>query len=248
MDDEAEITLGIGGTGGVYFLASPGKLIVDVEKRDRHVRRRRTDLRAILFGPDRQVLQEATIPDDGLPPGSGAGPARRVRLSADVARKGVYGLNITVSQDRYGQEIIWGFRTNCPHYLIETSRGHKDERHMEPIVLLRPDREGDVCFLPRQGAFAVEVTGLPRSADPLSMYDAKGELIETLKITAKGKASHEFPAGVHRDATPWRLHLPIQQATVHIDGVTRWERGDPWQDLCYWTPDPRSFFAFHAHR
>ena len=34
MNDEAEITLGIGGTGGVYFLASPGKLIVDVEKRD----------------------------------------------------------------------------------------------------------------------------------------------------------------------------------------------------------------------
>ena len=248
MDDETEITLGIGGTGGVYFLASPGKLIVDVEKRDRNLRRRRTDLRAILFGPDRQVLQEATIPDDGRPPRSGAGPARRVRLSADVPRKGVYGLNVTVSQDRYGQEIIWGFRTNCPHYLIETSRGHKDERHMEPIVLLRPDREGDVCFLPRQGAFAMEVTGLPASADAPSVYDANEELIETLKVLANGKASHKFPAGVHREATPWRLHLPRQQATVHIDGVTRWERGEPCADLCYWSPDLRSFFPFHAHR
>ena len=248
MDDEAEITLGIGGTGGVYFLASPGRLIVDVEKRDRNLRRRRTDMRVILFGPDRQVLQEATIPDDGRPPGSGTGPARRVRLSADVLRKGVYGLNVTVSHDRYGQEIIWGFRTNCPHYLIETSRGHRDQPHTEPIVLFRPDREGDVCFLPRRGAFGVEVAGLPRSVDALAMYDAAGRLIETLRVAGKGKVSHTFAAGVHRDATPWRLHLPAQRAVVHIDGVTRWARDDPWRDLCCWSPDPRSFFPLHAYR
>jgi len=164
---EAEIGLGIGGIGGVYFLAEPGELTIDVEKRDRNRSGRRTDLRAILVGPDRIVLQEATIPDDGKPRGSGTGPPGRVRLATQVERKGVYGLNVTVSQDRYGDEIIWGFRTNCPHYLIETARGHRDARRQEPIVLLNPDRPGDVCFIPRQGAFGMEITGVPKGVEAL---------------------------------------------------------------------------------
>ena len=40
--------LGVGGVGGVYFLASPGELIVDVEKRDRNTRNWQTVLRAAL--------------------------------------------------------------------------------------------------------------------------------------------------------------------------------------------------------
>ena len=133
--DEPEIALLIGGNGGVYFLAEPGELVVDVVRRDRNRRTRRTELRAILVGPDRRVLHDVTIPDDGAPRGSGLGPARRVRLATHVARRGVYALNVTTSQDRYGEDIVWGFRSNCPHYLVETSRGHKDERHQEPIVL-----------------------------------------------------------------------------------------------------------------
>ena len=51
-------------------------------------------------------------------------------------------LNVTVSQDRYGEEMVWGFATNCRRYLIETARGHRDQRHEEPIVLagFRPTR------------------------------------------------------------------------------------------------------------
>jgi len=247
-NSESGIGLLIGGTGGVYFLAEPGKLIVDVEKRDRHRRARHTDLRAILVGPDRRVLQEATIPDDGKPSGTGLGPPGRVRLAAKVERKGVYGLSVTVSQDRYGDEIAWGFRTNCPHYLIETARGHRDERRQEPIVLVDPDRPADVCFLPREAAFGVEITGLPKSADPPCMYDAKGTLIHELEVGTDGRASHTFPADVHREAIPWRLHFPAGQATVQIDGVTRWEHGDLYPNLPYWTPDPKSYFPFQQYR
>ncbi len=246
--DGGEINLAIGGVGGVYFLASPGKLVVDVEKRDRNRRGRRTDLRAILVGPDRRVLQDVTLPDDGRPTGSGVGPARRARLSTQVARKGVYALNVTVSNDRYGNDIIWGFRTNCPRYLIETSRGHRDERHTEPIVLLNPGKPGNVCFAPRRGAFGVEVTGLPGDVKALPVYDAKGALIERLQVGSDGRASHTFAADVHREAVPWRLHLAKQQATLQIDGVTRWDRADLYPDLGYWTPEAGSWFPFRPYR
>ena len=245
---QTEIGLGIGGTGGVYFLAEPGELIVDLQKRDRNRRGRHTDLRAILVGPDRRVLQEVTIPHDGNPRGSGLGPPGRARLAAKVDRKGVYGLSVTVSQDRYGDEIAWGFRTNCPRYLIETSRGHRDERRQEPIVLLNPDRPGDVCFVPRKAAFGVEITGLPGGADPPSVYDAKGTPVHTLEVDADGRASHTFPADVHREAIPWRLHLPAGQATVQIDGVTRWDGKDLYPNLPCWTPDPESYFPFQQYR
>ena len=69
-DDGKSLDLGIGGVGGVYFLAPPGELTVELEKRDRNRRGQTTELRAILFGPDRQVLQEMTIPDDGQGRGS----------------------------------------------------------------------------------------------------------------------------------------------------------------------------------
>ncbi len=246
--EEPPIDLQIGGAGGVYFLASPGELVVEVEKRDRNRTGRKTRLQAILVGPDRRVLQVETIPEDGQPRGSGVGPPGRVRLATQVLRKGVYGLNVTVSQDRYGDDIAWGFRTNCPKYLIETARGHRDERRQEPIVLLNPGASGDVCFLPRAGAFGMEITGIP-SADPAPVvYDAKDQRIHTFDVGTDGRASHTFAADVHREAVPWRLHLPVQQATVHIDGVTRWDPGDLYTNLPYWTPDRKSFFPFQSYR
>jgi hypothetical protein len=245
---EADVPLSIGGVGGVYFLASPGQLVVEVEKRDRHIRGRHTELRAILVGPDREVLQEVSIPFDGGARGSGTGAPQRARLSAQVERKGVYGLNITVSQDRYGDDIIWGFRTNCPHYLIETSRGHRDERRQEPIVLLNAGEPADVCFMPRQDAFGLEIANLPDGAQPCEVYDGRGTLIDTLQADAEGRASHTFPADVSRAAVPWRLHVPTQPATVQIDGVTRWENDDLFVNLPYWTPDPESWFPFQEYR
>ena len=245
---ETEIKMGIGGTGGVYFLVSPGEFVVEVEKRDLHVHDLRTELRALLVGPDRRLIQEVTIPDDGLPVGSGMGPPQKVRLSAQVERKGIYVLNITVSQDRYGEEIVWGFRTNCPNYLVETSRGHKDERHQEPIVLLNPDKAGDVCFLPRQGSLALEVFGLPDGGDALGVFDAEGTLIQSMPAHTAGRASHVFGSDVGREAAPWRLHFPSQQAVIDIDGVTRWEEDDLYPEMSFWTPHLESFFPLHLYR
>ncbi len=246
-DAAPPLEMAIGGAGGVYFLAEPGNLTVDVEKCDRN-RSRRTELRAVLVGPDRKVLQDVTIPADPPPRGKKFGPPHNARLSTNVQRKGVYALNVTISRDRYGEAIAWGFRTNCPHYLIETSRGHRDARHEEPIVLLQPNRPGDVAFLPRQGAFGMEITNLPADTKGPVVYDDQGKLAATLRVDANGRAAHEFSADRSRGASPWRLHLPAQQATVQIDGVTRWESDDLYPNLSYWTPDASSYFPFPAYR
>jgi hypothetical protein len=244
---EPRIDLLIGGNGGVYFLAEAGELVVDVQKRDRNRRGIQTELRAILVGPDRQVLQDVTICDDGKPRGSGLGPAQRVRLSTRVERKGVYALNVTTSQDRYGEEIVWGFSGNCPRYLIETSRGHRDERHQEPIVLAQSDRPADVCFWPRTGPLAMEIADLPDGVEKLTVFDGNGKLLATLPVLA-GQASHTFEADGHRHAVPWRLHLPAGQATVHIDAVTRWDTSDLYPNLSLWTLEPAAYFPYAAYR
>ncbi|NQU10701.1 hypothetical protein HQ590_07925, partial [bacterium] len=238
----------MGGVGGVYFLAEPGELVVEVEKRDRRPRDNRTELRAILAGPDRRVVQEATIPDDGQRRGSGLGPAQRGRLSAHVERQGVYVLTITVSNDRWGEQAVWGFRSNCPKYLIETARGHRDARHEEPIVLASPGQPADVCFLPRTGPFRIEVTGLPGSAGPLQVFDGSGAALATLAVSTNGAAAHAFTADVPRDAVPWRLHVPSAQATVAIDGVTRWDTSDRQPNLACWTPEQQSWFPLLDNR
>jgi len=248
VSDEQEIALRLGGAGGVYFLASPGDLVVEVQKRDLNRTGRPTHLRAILFGPDRRVLDEQWIADDGLPRRGGLGPAKRVRLSTRVERKGVYGLNVTVTTDRYGRYALWGFRTNCPLYLIETSRGHKDEPHQEPIVVANRDVAGDVCFLPRRGEFSLEVSGLDKRCGALTLHNAKGELLATLQAGKARRVAYRAPANVHRDAVPWRLHFPRFQGTVQADALTRWAQDDCWRDMCLWTPDARSWFAFHENR
>jgi len=237
-----------GGCGGVYFYAPAGELWVEVAKRDLNIRSGETHLRAILFGPDRQVLADATIPDDGRAEGGGPGPVQRIRLSADIERPGVCGMMIAVSTDRYGENASWGFRTNCPRYLVETSRGHRDARHMEPLVLRSDGREGDVCFLPRPDSFAIEAEGLKTGAGALTLYDGSDRVVATLPVSSDGTARYEVAPDASRGGTPWRLRLPDYRGVIHIDGVTRWERGEPWENLSLWTPDRSSWFDFHDNR
>lgn len=241
---DSRIRWGIGGAGGAYFLAEPGKLVIDLQKRDRNVHNRRTDLRALLVSPDRKVLRDVTLPDTG--PGDSAGPLQHTRLSTHVNHKGIYKLNVTISNDRYGEEIVWAFRTNCKHYIIETSRGHKDAAHQEPVVLLAPEFPGDVCFLPPTGAFTVEIEDLPDTVQTVSVFDEVDTLADTLAVR-NGRATGTFAAETHRSA-PWRLHLPAQQAVIHIDGVTRWSDDDPHANMSYWTPHRDSFFPLHPCR
>lgn len=234
------------GAGGAYFLAEPGELVIDVFKRDLRVDRP-TELRAILVGPDRRVLAEKAIPSDAQA-GENAPEGRGIRLKVNVPRKGVHGLNITIATDRYGQSAVWGFRTNCPKFWIETSRGHKDERHQEPIVLCDPDTPGDVCFIPRPGRLALDVSGLPERVKELAVYDAAGKELATLPVDEKGTASHAFGKEVPRGGSPWRLHLPARGATVEIDGITRWDPDDPYSDFSLWTTDVNAAFPLHEYR
>lgn len=205
-----------GGCGGVYFLAERGELQIALVKRDRNRRSRHTQLRAILVGPDRRVVQERKIPDDGQPRGSGLGPPQWVNFSTRVPRKGVYALNITVSRDRYGREMTWGFRTNCPRYLIETARGHKDERHQEPIVLGCPKMPTDVCFRPRIGAFNLEVSGLSDDVESLRLSRHGDGVVKTVPVRGgEGR-------GVHARATRAR---PDTMATAIAVGPGNHQRG-----------------------
>ena len=238
----------LGGCGGVYFYASAGQLWVEVEKQDLNIRRNKTHLRALLFSPDRSVVDHAWISDDGKATGSGPGPVQRVLLRTNVERPGVYGLNITVTGDRYGENVSWGFKTNCRKYLVETSRGHKDARHEEPIVLRNAGLQGDVGFMPRSSSFSIDVSGLTRSVKELPIFDGNEKKILTLAVSPQGKARDDFPADNSRKGKLWRLHLSDAQAIINIDGVTRWERGEAWENLSLWTPDLSSWFDFHENR
>lgn len=238
----------IGGCGGVYFYVDKGELRVEVEKRDLNDGAQKTHLRAILFGPDRHVLDEGWIADDGLASGSGPGETGRVVVRTTVTSPGIYGLNITVTDDRYGEHMSWRFRTNCERYLVETSRGHKDARHEEPLVLRSPGRDADVCFLPRAESFAIDLSGLPANSGKCGVYDASGELLAMMPVSADGSVHQEFPADQRRGGAPWRLHLPKAQAEVRIGGVTIWERGSASENLSLWTPDVSSWFNFHDNR
>ncbi|MBN1294571.1 MAG: BNR-4 repeat-containing protein [Candidatus Latescibacteria bacterium] len=248
FSDSNSLSMLYGGCGGIYFYAPQGELWVEVAKQDLNKRSNKTYLRAILFGPDRTVLDEVTIPDDGLSEGSGQGPVKRTMLRTNVERPGIYGLNITVSEDRYGEHMSWAFRTNCKHYLVETSRGHRDARHEEPLVLRDEGREGDVCFLPEPTPFSIEISDIPGGITSISLYDTTGKIITSLSISTEGMAKQEISSGVPRNNTPWRLHLPNCRATINIDGVTRWTYGEPWENLSLWTPDLSSWFNFHDNR
>ena len=237
---------GIGGCGGVFFQVSLGQLNIEVEKRDRNLRQHETKLRAILLGPDRQVLQEAVILDDGLEKGSGTGPALSTQLSVLIDRPGIYAMMIVVTNDRYGEDVIWRFRTNCSKYLIETSRGHRDADHEEPIVLLDPERKANVCFLPPSNSFNIQVTELPEGMEPLLLKDATGENIATLPVK-NGKVDHTVDAG-NRNVTPWQLCLLKAQAKVHIDGTTRWPQNQSFPNLSLWTFNADSWFDLHPFR
>jgi hypothetical protein len=240
--------LRLGGCGGVYFYAPAGELWVEVEKQDLNVRTSKTHLQALLLAPDRSVVDAAWLADDGQPRGGGPGPVQRARLRTQVERPGVYGLNITVTEDRYGDNVSWGFKSNCRKYLVETSRGHRDARHEEPIVLRNAEQQGDIGFMPGAASFAIDVSGLASNISNLPVYDSDNKKMVTLAVSPEGKTHYAFPADKSRQDKLWRLHLPDARAVVHIDGVTRWQRGEARENLSLWTPDLSSWFPFHENR
>ena len=154
-----------------------------------------------------RVIQEVCIPDDGRKRGS-KGKVQTARLQAHVDRIGVYALNITVSNDRYGQNMVWGLRTNCARFVIETARGHKDERHQEPVVLCSPEQPADVCFYPRKQAFSYAVSGLATDSHEIKLFDALGKLLHATSVgkdgTAMARCRPPFRVSISLGACIWR--------------------------------------------
>ncbi len=263
---EQQMPFSIGGVGGVYLLVEPGELEIEVFKRDLNVRRRGWDMRVILAGPDREVIDDLVIPHSGGEQGDPPGPLQSVRWSREVDRPGVYALNITTGTDRHGLDIAWGLRTNAEAWVIETSRGHRDERHVEPIALFDADRPADVCFLPRPGEFEIEVEGLSPDVKELALFDDSGTQVATIEVAQEqstairdylylpsgdapeGSARYTVPEDEARGHSPWRLHLPRGQAFLNIDGVTRWAGGDLYPSMAAWTPDLDSWFTVQENR
>lgn len=256
----------IGGTGGAYLQVLPGELEVEIRKRDLDARRRGRELQVTLFGPDRQVLDEAVIPAGGGMQDDPSSKLQRAVLRARIERPGICALMIHVVNDRYGLNVAWGMRTNAAAYVIETARGHRDERHQEPIVLLDEGRPADICFTPRADSFEIEVEGLSAGSEPLVLFDENDTPVARIPVNqekrtairqylrmpvgeeVEGSVKRVIPADSDRGERPWRLHFPEGRAFVNIDGVTRWQRGDRYEDQCVWTPDADSWFPFLEHR
>ncbi|MFA7172279.1 MAG: BNR-4 repeat-containing protein [Kiritimatiellia bacterium] len=235
----------VGGPGGVYFLVEPGQFKVEL---DIQLLKPEALVRAILVAPDRAVLHDQYISskDKSL---SVSDRANTYRLSfdVDVLRRGVYVLNLTEIPDRYGHGVSWSIKTNSGKYLIETSRGHKDSAHEEPLWLRNGDVQGDVCFLPRKGKFTIEVSELIKSVTNVTLFDGAGNLISELPVK-DGVAKGRFEAKEINPDQPWRLHFTSFYGTLHIDGVTRWKSGETFNNFSIWTPDLSSWFPLHPNR
>jgi hypothetical protein len=258
---ETRMPWAIGGGGGAHLLVEPGELEIELFIRARP-RRPASEITARLLTPDRQVAAEVVISVSHPSPE----PTRSAILRARVDHRGTYALMITAKGDRLGQNFAWAMRTNAAGYVIETSRGHKDERHQEPIALFDADRPAAISFLPRAGTFDIEVEGLPADVEGIALFDHTGARVAAIPTTPEPQdairrylqlpagnepqrsARFTVPADPNRGDALWRLHFPRGQAFVNIDGVTRWEAGDRYSDQALWTPDADSWFPFPENR
>ncbi len=254
------------GSGGVYLLAQPGELVIEVFKQDLNIRNYSNNLRVILTGPDRHVLRDIVIPHSGGSAGDDPGQVDKAIITTQVDFPGIYVLMITTTGDRHGLNTAWGIETNAASFMIETSRGHRDERHVEPIVLLDESRPLYIGFHPRNGEFEITAEGLAPDVDHLTLYDDKSKVVAKIPVTNEqeteiqdylglpvtddytGSAKYTVPANTDRGQGLWRLHFPKGRALVNIDGVTRWEDDDLYTDYCIWTPEPDSWFPLMEHR
>ena len=234
-----------GGGGGVFFDAKEGSLIVEIEKEDLKADSRTRILRAIFIGPDRKILQDIRTSEN--PAGD-----QFLRLETHVDKPGIYAVMVTVSNDRYGENTIWRFRTNCDKYMIETSRGHKDRQHEEPIILVDPEKETDLCFLPQQNGFDILLTGLSEEVETVELKDANDQHITFIKVN-NDTAFHHVKEG-ERVGTPWKLHFPKAVAKIEIEGVTNWDKGSKSDYFCaypegaLWTPNAENWFSLYDNR
>lgn len=238
-----------GGCGGVFFQAEEGILKIEFEKEDLSSSGV-TNVRLVVFTPDREVIFDQWTSGTEASDAESA-DRRRFSISTEVDDAGVYGMMITAAYDRYGEKFKWRFRTNCDKYMIETSRGHKDEKHKEPIVFRDPEKKANLCFLPVRDDFVIRASKLDDREESIYLKDAEGRLIAEIPV-ADNSISYTVKQKDRKNA-PWQLEFSQAKGIVEIEGVTEW--GDFHSDYfvtypggAYWTPHAESWFPVQSHR
>ena len=226
-------------TGGAFFYPQKGPFKLSFMKMDPN---RSITVRAILVSPSREVLADVWIPGTQK-----KNQFQKVDFTVDVQHVGVYALCVTAIGDRYGDEFRWGFTTNCEKYLIETSRGHRDARHEEPIVVLSGDHEGDIFFQPSPRAFGVQLSRLLPDMPAAELRNDQGKVIATFTRDAEGKSSCNIDADETRKA-PWSLHLPKMQVVLEGDDITRWDLHSLYPNASIWTDKRSAWFDYCSNR
>lgn len=155
---KAEPTLngvdGLRHAGAVYFYAQPGTLIVTLWKRD-------------LSGNPNERASTAVLME-GTP-------------QAKALRAGVYTLLLSANSDQYLSLQTIGFSTNAAQHMVSSGAGHTETARPGPIILDGPDKPFGIFFKPSQGAFKVQLSGLPKNAKSIAMYDAAGKLVRAFE-------------------------------------------------------------------
>lgn len=257
------------GTGGVHLLVEEGNFEVTIYKRDLgKAREGRQDLHAILFAPDHTQVGDVLLKTLGKLDKDGRGPWQKETIRLAVKHPGLYLLQFVLPTDRHGSAIEWSIETTAKKWILETVRGHRDERHREPIIMQRADLATDIIFSPRSGAFEILAEGLPLDATPWTLFDGDGKEVASLPIVKKqstvvrkhmemrgtfpedASTRVSIPAAEKggRGAKPWRLHIPQSQFYLGVGGLTEWDAKDTTPGQTLWTPVAESWFPFYGNR
>lgn len=255
------------GAGGVHLYAEPGLLEVRIFKRDQNSSQNtRTEMQVLLLSPDREVLERVSIPAYEGESTDGKNPVQTAVLRTRVEYPGIFFVHLLFPGNRHGMHVEWSIETNAAGWVIETARGHRDDRHREPIVMDNPGKTANISFLPRKGEFAIEAEALPIDSKPLHLYDAAGKLVAKIPVTSQHQTeireylqvpgperpetsiSFTVPSSEDRGEGPWRIEIPNARFYLEIDGVTRWESEDQNPNQTLWTPVADSWFPLAANR
>jgi len=217
---------GLQHAGAVHFYMQSGTLDVTIYKRDSAgTGKADRTMKAFLCGPDGTVLDRLVLPSAELEEGK-AGALQQGNLQAKITRAGIYTLLVTMNQDQYVRLISWGFSTNAQKFVINADTGHTDVKRQEAIMLNGEMKPFSVFFQPPKRAFDVDISRLPEIAKAVEMYDASGQLVQSVPVQ-KGEAKSTFAADAGNHDGVWELRLPVERGTILIDGFNQnWTRDE----------------------
>jgi len=216
----------------VLLRPEPGPLTITISKRDLNIYQGADTLTAVLVDPQRQTIATVTLPDDGdeTPSGKGKAPqSETIRATCDAP--GIYRLMIRPSGD-----LVYGFETNCAHYVLEGG-----------LVFNDGSIGGKVYFKPPTGALKVAAAALHNPGkQKLPLLDAAGATVRTFDLTQDAKPNDLFgdrrsggyvsgekaqiPANAGNRSGLWAFDISRMDLRLQVEG------------LDYWTNDPRAWF------